>query len=112
MNSNGRSPRTLTKRVRATDRRTAPADKPCRRGGAGYLRGLPVTALELMPVHEFKSTASWGYNPAFFFAIDGFYGGSAALAAFGSNAGAHALAPLSGVALRQAVSLLAVPAIA
>ncbi len=52
----------------------------CRRGGPGYLRGLPVTALELLPVHEFKLTASWGYNPAFFFAIDGFYGGSPALA--------------------------------
>ena len=52
----------------------------CRRGGPGYLRGLPVTALELLPVHEFKLTASWGYNPAFFFAIDGFYGGSMALA--------------------------------
>ncbi len=52
----------------------------CRRGGPGYLRGLPVTALEIMPVHEFKSTASWGYNPAFFFAVDDFYGGSPALA--------------------------------
>jgi maltooligosyltrehalose trehalohydrolase len=52
----------------------------CRRGGPGYLHDLPVTALELMPVHEFKSTASWGYNPAFLFAIDGSYGGSAALA--------------------------------
>jgi 1,4-alpha-glucan branching enzyme len=52
----------------------------CRRGVPGYLHGLPVTALELLPVHEFKSLASWGYNPAFFFAIDGFYGGSMALA--------------------------------
>jgi 1,4-alpha-glucan branching enzyme len=52
----------------------------CRRGTSGYLFGLPVTVLELLPVHEFKSTASWGYNPAFFFAVDGFYGGSSALA--------------------------------
>ena len=51
-----------------------------RQGRPGYLRNLPITALELMPVHEFKSTNSWGYNPAFFFAVDGFYGGSAALA--------------------------------
>ena len=52
----------------------------CRRGGPGYLLSFPITALQIMPVHEFKSTTSWGYNPAFFFAIDGSYGGAAALA--------------------------------
>ena len=53
-----------------------------RLGVEGYLRQLPATVLELLPVHEFKSAASWGYNPAFFFAIDGEYGGSAGLARF------------------------------
>jgi 1,4-alpha-glucan branching enzyme len=52
----------------------------CRRGTPGYLNRLPITAIELLPLHEFKSDASWGYNPAFFFAIDGFYGGPQALA--------------------------------
>ncbi len=57
--------------------------KPVNRSGVeGYLRKLPATVLELLPVHEFKSAASWGYNPAFFFAIDSGYGGSAALARF------------------------------
>jgi 1,4-alpha-glucan branching enzyme len=54
----------------------------CRRGGAGYLRQLPVTVFGLMPVSEFSSTTSWGYNPSFYFAIDEFYGGAAALARF------------------------------
>jgi 1,4-alpha-glucan branching enzyme len=35
-----------------------------------------------MPVNEFSSRASWGYDPSFYFAIDSFYGGSAALARF------------------------------
>ena len=41
----------------------------------GYLNRLPVTALELMPVHEFPKEISWGYNPSLFFAIESFYGG-------------------------------------
>lgn len=48
----------------------------------GYLNALPVTAIELMPVQEFSSALSWGYDPSFYFAVDGHYGGSAALANF------------------------------
>ena len=48
----------------------------------GYLHALPVTAIELLPVHEFSSNISWGYDPSFYFAIDGHYGGSMALARF------------------------------
>jgi 1,4-alpha-glucan branching enzyme len=53
-----------------------------RLGQAGYLFALPVTAIELMPVQEFSSALSWGYDPSFYFAIDGHYGGSASLANF------------------------------
>ncbi len=53
-----------------------------RLGKPGYLRQLPVTVFGLMPVNEFSSRASWGYDPSFYFAIDSFYGGSAALARF------------------------------
>jgi 1,4-alpha-glucan branching enzyme len=57
--------------------------KPVSRlGQPGYLRALPVTAIELMPVQEFSSALSWGYDPSFYFAIDGHYGGSASLANF------------------------------
>jgi 1,4-alpha-glucan branching enzyme len=40
-----------------------------------YLQRLGVTALELMPVHEFPNAISWGYNPSLFFAVDSSYGG-------------------------------------
>jgi 1,4-alpha-glucan branching enzyme len=55
-------------------------------GPGGYLQSLPVTALELLPVQEFSSSISWGYDPSFYFAIDGHYGSSAGLAAFVSKA--------------------------
>jgi 1,4-alpha-glucan branching enzyme len=61
--------------------------KPVSRlGELGYLYALPVTAIELMPVQEFSSALSWGYDPSFYFAIDGHYGGSASLANFVSAA--------------------------
>lgn len=39
-----------------------------------YLKDLGVNAIELMPVQEFDGNDSWGYNPAFFFALDKAYG--------------------------------------
>lgn len=39
-----------------------------------YLKTLGVNAIELMPVQEFDGNDSWGYNPAFFFAMDKVYG--------------------------------------
>ena len=53
-----------------------------RRGQPGYLRQLPATVFGLMPVNEFSSAVSWGYDPSFYFAIDSFYGGAPALARF------------------------------
>src|SRR5260370_39035437 len=53
-----------------------------RLGQPGYLRQLPVTIFGLMPVNEFSSAVSWGYDPSFYFAIDSFYGGAAAMASF------------------------------
>ncbi len=38
-----------------------------------YLDSLGVNAIELMPVMEFDSNESWGYNPAFYFALDKVY---------------------------------------
>ena len=54
-------------------RRRTQCDQPL--GQAGFC-GLPVTAFELLPVQEFNSTISWGYDPSFYFAVDGHYGGS------------------------------------
>ena len=39
-----------------------------------YLQDLGINALELMPIMEFEGNISWGYNPAFMFAVDKFYG--------------------------------------
>ncbi|MDR0332058.1 MAG: alpha-amylase [Dysgonamonadaceae bacterium] len=39
-----------------------------------YLQSLGVNAISLMPVQEFDGNDSWGYNPAFFFALDKAYG--------------------------------------
>lgn len=39
-----------------------------------YLADLGINAIELMPVQEFEGNISWGYNPAFMFAIDKYYG--------------------------------------
>jgi 1,4-alpha-glucan branching enzyme len=58
----------------------------CNRGGPGYLLQLPVKTFGLMPVSEFSSTLSWGYDPSYYFAIDGFYGGASSLANFVNTA--------------------------
>lgn len=40
----------------------------------GYLQRLGVNAIELMPVTNFEGNQSWGYNSAFYFAADKYYG--------------------------------------
>ena len=40
-----------------------------------YLRDLGVNAIELMAAGEFNMDYSWGYNPAYIFAIESVYGG-------------------------------------
>jgi len=39
-----------------------------------YLKKLGINAIELMPIHEFEGNISWGYDPAFPFAFDKYYG--------------------------------------
>jgi 1,4-alpha-glucan branching enzyme len=72
--------------------------KPISRlGQAGYLQALPVKAFDLLPVQEFNSAISWGYDPSFYFAVDGHYGGSMALARFVNAAHAAGRAVLLDV---------------
>ena len=40
-----------------------------------YLRDLGINAIQLMPSDEFPGDTSWGYNPAYIFAIEHSYGG-------------------------------------
>ncbi|MDL5050846.1 alpha-amylase family glycosyl hydrolase [Oscillatoria amoena NRMC-F 0135] len=39
-----------------------------------YLKHFGINAVQLMPVMEFNGNESWGYNPAFMFAPDKYYG--------------------------------------
>ncbi len=39
-----------------------------------YLKNIGINAIELMPINEFDGNESWGYNPAFYFAPDKYYG--------------------------------------
>jgi 1,4-alpha-glucan branching enzyme len=58
-----------------------PGDTPLRRvareieDSAGYFRELGVTAVQLMPVNEVGSENSWGYDPAYFYAVENDYCG-------------------------------------
>lgn len=47
-----------------------------------YLQRLGVNAIELMPFNEFEGNESWGYNTAFYFAPDKYYGTKNALKQF------------------------------
>ena len=62
-----------------------------------YLRDLGVNAVSLMPLAEFAGDFSWGYNPAFPFAIEQAYGGPDALKLFVREAHARGLAVLVDV---------------
>ncbi len=49
------------------------------RDSLDYLQNLGVSAVQLMPINEFEGNISWGYNSAFFFAPDKYYGTEEAL---------------------------------
>ncbi len=51
-------------------------------GGLPHLEELGINVIELMPVSEFTSDRSWGYNGAYPFAVEEDYGGPEALKAF------------------------------
>jgi len=47
-----------------------------------YIRELGFNAVELLPIQEFRADRSWGYNPAFYFALESAYGRPDDLRAF------------------------------
>lgn len=51
-----------------------------------YLKQLGINCIELMPVNEFAGDFSWGYNPAYPFAVEEAYGGPNGLKDFVSAA--------------------------
>ncbi len=87
-----------------------PAEAPLRRVAreidtqGGYLRELGVTAILVMPVNEVGSQNSWGYDPAFFYAIENDYGGPDALKELVDTCHRHGLAVLTDVVFNHAGS--------
>ncbi len=56
-----------------------------------YLKDLGVNVIELMPTAEFPGDFSWGYNPAYPFAVEEAYGGPDALKELVKAAHAHGI---------------------
>lgn len=63
----------------------------------GYLQRLGINAVELMPVMEFPTDISWGYNPALLFAIESAYGGPHGLHTFVKEAHKRGIAVILDV---------------
>lgn len=66
-----------------------------------YLQTLGINAIELMPVHEFEGNESWGYNPAYYFAPDKYYGTRDQLKAFIAEAHARGIAVIFDAVLNH-----------
>jgi len=62
-----------------------------------YLRDLGVSGVELMPINQFPSTTSWGYNPAYPFAVEYSYGTPDTLKQLVLNSHQHGVAMLLDV---------------
>jgi len=68
----------------------------------GYIRALGFNAIELLPVHEFSSDRSWGYNPGSFFAPESAYGNPQDLRDLVNNAHRAGLAVIFDVVYNHA----------
>ena len=66
-----------------------------------YIDRLGITCIELMPINEFEGNISWGYNPAFFFAPDKYYGTPEALKALVNECHNRGIAVILDIALNH-----------
>lgn len=66
-----------------------------------YFERLGVNAIELMPVMEFNGNDSWGYNPAFMFAPDKYYGTKNKLKEFIDVCHQHGIAVILDIAMNH-----------
>lgn len=62
-----------------------------------YLKDLGINAIEIMAAGEFETDTSWGYNPAYIFAIDEQYGGPDGFRAFVNEAHKRGIAVIVDV---------------
>ena len=67
----------------------------------GYLDGLGINAIELMPVCEFEGNLSWGYNPSFYFAPDKYYGPKNDMKAFVDSCHKRGIAVIMDIVLNH-----------
>ncbi len=66
-----------------------------------YLKRLGVNVIQLMPVNEFEGNNSWGYNPAFYFAPDKYYGTENDFRRFVDSCHASGMAVVLDIALNH-----------
>ncbi len=66
-----------------------------------YFKRLGVNAVELMPIMEFNGNDSWGYNPAFMFAPDKYYGPKNKLKEFIDRCHAQGIAVIFDIAMNH-----------
>ena len=62
-----------------------------------YLKDLGINAIEIMAAGEFETDTSWGYNPAYIFAIEEQYGGPDGFRAFVQEAHKRGIAVIMDV---------------
>ena len=66
-----------------------------------YFEKLGINAIELMPIMEFNGNEGWGYNPAFMFAPDKYYGTKNKLKEFIDEAHKHGIAIILDIAVNH-----------
>ena len=66
-----------------------------------YFERLGITAIELMPIMEFNGNDSWGYNPAFMFAPDKYYGTKNKFKEFVDVCHQHGIAVILDIAMNH-----------
>jgi 1,4-alpha-glucan branching enzyme len=66
-----------------------------------YLKKLGINAIELMPINEFENNESWGYNSAYYFAVDKFYGSKNKLKELIDSCHSNGIAVLQDIALNH-----------
>ena len=66
-----------------------------------YFKKLGINAIEVMPFNEFEGNISWGYNPAFYFAPDKYYGPENTLKAFIDKCHQNGIAVIMDIVLNH-----------
>jgi len=66
-----------------------------------YFKRIGINCVQLMPIMEFEGNESWGYNPAFYFAVDKYYGHKDDFKAFVDECHKNGIAVVLDIALNH-----------